>query len=974
MSVSARGRFGRADAVWLLLLVTVFLSLALLGANRLGLWQPWETEYALMARDFGTVEEWSLTQTLRDAGFSPDDEQPLIWARQNGNWLVPENLAGDEVRKPWLMTLLLGVGYTIGDGSELGLRLPLVALGLLTLLALYGTLRAFVRPGRAFAAALVTGTAPMFLMSACNLAGVMISTSVTTLALCAYALALCRNGRTLWLLPAGLLTGFSLWAGGITALLLVLGTVACYGLWTLRDGWRRILQPVPLVAIAVAALVTIGPGLRAWASVGFNEAKDSIGMFIPLGVCLVALVMAWTSDRFGRHGAFGLLLVVAGALAVSVPPILAYLDAVPASDFGDFLDASRTAFSGGDTRALSAITWPSEHLSGFLLYNDLLGDMGSRQHISFDLFIRQIGFAAYPYTMFVPFGLAYLTQTIVPEPGDEAAAGSDDAGSADTAGLKMLLMAWFAVALGLSGISATLSRHLLFQGIVPMALPVGLLLTDRGYLRALRRNRTVQYLIGFGCVCVLFVLTKDLRTTQNLEFHIHGPEVLYEFLLVDHRSEQFPMVYKMTGMSRFMLLWTGLVAVYFWMLLAFQDELADRVDGWARRPVKITRWWAWPLWPVIVVAKIFTRYVFIPINRALAVLLWPIRAILTNSKGFAVAIVVSFLVFAGATATAYLPGLTDHLSIKGVVDTYRTLAEDGEVLYWVGGSDRRLTYYLADETVANEAGTDNSIDEIRSVAGLRPHYCGDESRMWAFVPRESLPQAYYEVRRDGGDEECRDDRDLVVLNADSSRYVLVSNRLRSEREDGRVEVNENPLAEHVFTRETLPQDSDPHACFGGFRWAVAQIEEAGVCPTWGLLTPDVQYTFDDKLRFLGYRMMGEDGEPVTRAGSGDVVYLETYFEVLGRVTSNREMFVHIDFGGQRINGDHDVCDGEFPMNYWVPGEIVRDRFKLVIDRGSTEGDYAILFGFFSGDNRMTVAPAIADDRVNAGTFHITGGL
>jgi hypothetical protein len=299
---------------------------------------------------------------------------------------------------------------------------------------------------------------------------------------------------------------------------------------------------------------------------------------------------------------------------------------------------------------------------------------------------------------------------------------------------------------------------------------------------------------------------------------------------------------------------------------------------------------------------------------------------------------------------------------------------------------------MGEDTILLPSGEANPVDEIRVISALRPYFCQPEERVFALLDRDDLAQAYYEIRRNTptGDDsfECVDDRDLWVLDARSSRYLLVSNQANPETEpwwlpysdtvsqedpeayfpfSSRPEpgssfsfiwnnlypgtTNQNPLAEHVFTHETLPED---------------------------LMEVETGYTFDNAIKIIGYRVVNADGDIVLEASSGDVLYLETYFEVIwdgaNERPSNREMFIHIDYGNQRLNGDHDVVDGIFPINYWVPGEIVRDRYELVVDRGSAAGNYGIHIGFFSGDSRMITEPTTPDNRIRLGFLRITGGL
>ena len=98
--------------------------------------------------------------------------------------------------------------------------------------------------------------------------------------------------------------------------------------------------------------------------------------------------------------------------------------------------------------------------------------------------------------------------------------------------------------------------------------------------------------------------------------------------------------------------------------------------------------------------------------------------------------------------------------------------------------------------------------------------------------------------------------------------------------------------------------------------------------------------------------------------------MTTYWEVLSRIPSDAEMFIHVDFGGNRINGDHKPVGGKYPMQYWVPGDIIRDVHSMPVSRADKSGDYTVWGGFFRGDDRLKVSPRVGDDRVNFGRVAI----
>ena len=945
MSPRRQGPVRAADFIWLLVLTGFFLGFYLYAAGSWGFWEPWETDYAQIGRRLSTVENFDLGVLASEAGAEPREGVELAWQRRLASWVAPEDTSGSIVKKPWLTAVMLQVGYGIGGGSEFGLRLPFAGLGILALLFLFSTLRSFVGPHRAGAAALITGTSPLFFMSSVSLAGSMVGIAVTSMAICAYAMALCRKGNPGWLVLAGLLTGACVWAGGVHHIVLVLGTVAGLSIWELQKEPQALRNPVSISLAALVFVPSVGYACFEWFANGFAQSKDLIGLLLPVGLTLTAIALATSTAAFKRHGAAGWLIAVAGALVVAVPPINLYLETIPQANFADLVAALTSAVDTGSTTALASLSFATESLAKALLYNDFLSGSTLGDHVSFDTYVRQIGFSTFPYAILVPFGLAYLTQTVSKTAEDGLVVGSTDAQRPSVSSLKVLMLIWFAIGIGLVAVSATLAHHFQFYAVVPMAVGVGLLLTDMGYWRELRKNQTVHALIGLICVCLLMVLTKDLKTTQDLEFGQRGPEVLFEMMLVDG-SHTFPSEFELGGVRTFRAFWLVLFAGYFWFLLGFQDLLPDRLDRLVSRERSGRRaWYTVPPRLLGAGARPIIRWLVVPLMRMLALAATPARKALNSAAFFAAAMVLSGVVFAAVTTNVYLPNLSNHLSHRGLIDTYKTMAREGEVFYWVGGSRSGSNYYLGEDTVRIDAGADNPVDEIRSNSGLRNYFCENGERMFALIDRDSLPQAYYEVMR-GDDEDCDPDRDFWVLDGRSSRYVLVSNQLQPDRDDGVVEENQNPLLEHIFTAENLPD----------------------------LITPDTEYSFDGKIRLAGYRLFDEEGAVVQSAESGDVLYLETFFEVTERVTANREMFIHVDFGGQRINGDHDVCDGEFPMNYWVPGEFVRDRFELTVERASAAGEYDIMIGFFSGDNRMTVSPTVGDNRVRLGALVITGGL
>jgi hypothetical protein len=275
----------------------------------------------------------------------------------------------------------------------------------------------------------------------------------------------------------------------------------------------------------------------------------------------------------------------------------------------------------------------------------------------------------------------------------------------------------------------------------------------------------------------------------------------------------------------------------------------------------------------------------------------------------------------------WMPEISNHTSQRGVFETFQADAKPGEPLmrYDVLGRDNSV--YLGDiETIKN---TRQFLDKLQK-----------DERFFAIIPRKNLARINYEVRRETT-------KNLPVLDARSSRLLLVSNKPTDGRED------KNFIAESIIEDESVIQntiefetkDGKQHPVFDG------QLEMVGI-------------SYD--------RKPGKDGVPEYKWDETAVI--DYYFRVKKRVPNNQKIFVHVDYPGNRINGDHYPNDGNFPTNYWLPGDLVRSRHHLKIPNYSTPGVYTLNFGFFVGSKRMAVTPRKAHDggnRVKVGKIKVT---
>ncbi len=488
------------------------------------------------------------------------------------------------------------------------------------------------------------------------------------------------------------------------------------------------------------------------------------------------------------------------------------------------------------------------------------------------------------------------------------------------------------VGFGVVGLSASLAHVYMIPTVLPLCAGSALALTDTRWLRALSRDRAVFRAIGLVSLLLLLVTSKDMRGTYDLEMGRPGPHFFFEFLLLDG-DVAFPDDYAFRYMSLFVAGWAAIVGLYFadifGTLRGWRDGLArirpggtpnpGRLRGWYRRSLK-TGWLA-SLQRLalrsfdVAIASVETRRAGLTLGGA-------------GGQLIAIAFTGLSLLWTVELVLYDVPSVTNHFSQKNLLTTFEELAPDGASLHTAGISDDDQSYYM----------TGTEMVALDRVDDLRDLFCQAEGPVFAVVPFGRLAEAHYRVRHaiggrrgevEDGDN-CEGGLDFYVVDGRSSRYVLVSNVLPEGRED------ESVIGAHVFTTDTLPPEAQDVA------------EEV---------------TVDGKLRLVAVELSPREID------SGDLT-VAAYWEVLERPSSNYEVFIHVDKGGNRLNGDHDTVGGNYPMRYWVPGEVVRDSFVIDVSRADSAGEYTAWYGFFRGDDRLVVDPPRGDNRVNLGTLRV----
>jgi len=875
----------------------IAVSLGLLyafPAASLGFWEPWETVVATIA--------WQVATDPLQSVFMPMHE-------------------GVIVGRPWLETGMLALGYKLGGGSEFGFRLPFLALNLFTAVFTFYVIRALFGRWRALAASILFGVAPGILLASVNVAGAAHYIGPITLAMVSAAALFAAPERfTRSLLPLlGLWLALCFWGLGVPGLAAPLGVIALYAVGSRHAGSRGTFRTLPvfvgggvaLLSVALPLLWTLhvgaselgelvaavdGDGLNldatfsAQMAAGWVLTREVVAMFIAIGLPVGVLIAATPGSRADAllnptFGSFSLVILLVGV-------------AIPVS-------AVFTAVGQNPELGLN-------NAMGFMLTSTLLTERVLPEHVTFDIFIRLVGFSAYPTVALAPFGFAYLLRT------STDGSATDDA-SEGARSFKMFVLIWIAVCFVVFGLAATLARSYVFALVYPITLGVALSLTDRAYLKALFSNRLAFHVIGAATLFLLVVLSKDVRGTYNLELGRPGPHVIFESLLTDGKVA-FPDIYSLAWVSLFIVAWALTILVFFGRPIHYLRVITRSVDQ--VRPKERTSLIKRAFGKAIDLALRVVRPVLQLATRLVDLAVGPILRRFAPGSIALTVFTCLVAVWGYKLANFDIPTMTNHFSMKGLVDTYEVSSDPDDVLIRLGADTMLNSYYLRDRDV----------QEINNVSELGTLFCEAEGRVFAIMAASYLAEAYYTVRTTSAESDECEEQDLYVIDARSTRFILASNRLRSDRGD----TQQSIIAENVFTEETIPSDA---------------------------VRLDEPYLVDNRIELIAYRV------PESTSGDFD---LETFWRVNSRPRAGYQSFIHVDYSGNRINGDHDLVEGAFPMNYWVPGEIVRDRFTLEVSRTDPRGEYTIFYGFFRGDNRLTVnRPSTTENRIPLGTILVT---
>jgi hypothetical protein len=272
----------------------------------------------------------------------------------------------------------------------------------------------------------------------------------------------------------------------------------------------------------------------------------------------------------------------------------------------------------------------------------------------------------------------------------------------------------------------------------------------------------------------------------------------------------------------------------------------------------------------------------------------------------------------GVLCFGFYGALARRLSPKAVYGEYAARHAANEPLAVLGLGVTSARYYAEGAPTREMSGTRHAtrwLLEGRAVAST--------SRRWLVFRAEELPEMNALFRQTTG-------VNLPILGTTDGESLLASSALGAE-------ANANPLEPFVLN---APPEMIQHP---------------------------VDASFDGRVETIGWELHDERGRLASYATAGRRYRLTVYHRVIAALNRRYRAFVHIDGEGRRHNGDHEPVAGHYGTHLWRAGDVIADPYELVLEPNFTAGDYRLYYGFYIGRQRLEVTRGVArDDRLDAG--------
>lgn len=900
----------RGLIVALVILGGLVVGFLLTGLGSMGMWEPWEASEVMVASEYQEREPWDASVVERNP------EAPGY------NWAVPTRdgvPVATSLLKVWFVGAMLpdkGAEISQVMGAlERGARLPIaIAVALLALGIFFWVRRRFDTLSALLASTALL-TMPVIYFGAHNVSTHLLGVVTTSGALlCFMQLVRARGASMRWIYGAGfgVMLAASFLDQRLPGLLTVLMVIVAAGVAQIAyETGRDESQWAPPKRDLFASLIIALSPLLWMAYIGMSGGKAALEAphtgqlllvaFFSAALLAGALVMRRTDvgrALFSLQGALGL-----GIAAITVGAVMfAYADVNP------------TLLQHGEVYGKIPVLT-------FALEQEVQSGGLASKHQHFDLWLRQIGFATFPWVALIPAGLAYLSLPGAERPEEDV----------DGPGLeRRMLLIWAMVSLGVIAVTST-NGHYFFAGYAPLAIGVGVMLGDVSFWKKIARHKPILLQL-LGLVGAAFILTLG----KDLERYPHRFVELYAALpakLTLPEEFSWGRTYKPMKYVMFLAMIAGSFGLISWgiALLGWLREVPARWKAFRAGEAPFFEGPEDGETPMSARAKARTAWLegegMLP----------KLVNLIEGAAWRPVIWAAVFVLFGALSLWSYLPKATFNFSQRHIFETYLASAagEGGEKLYRYQSPQKKGSLYLRDVPVIK-----SSSEFIKMLDA--------PERFYAVIPRERLAQVNYDSRRE------RDRENVHVLDARSSGLILLSNKLGDGEED------QNFIADAILApSEAVPEE---------VQYVVRYKDKDGKL---------VHPTFDGKIQLLGYSFEGKKkgaqrGKGVPVFDWGEEIVLTTYFRVLGRVPSNQKIFLHIDTRGNRLHGDHYPIGGDFQTNYWLPGDIIKDTHSIPVENYTRQGQYMMGMGFYKGNDRMKAAPDAAHqgNRVKLGELMV----
>jgi mannosyltransferase len=128
----------------------------------------------------------------------------------------------------------------------------------------------------------------------------------------------------------------------------------------------------------------------------------------------------------------------------------------------------------------------------------------------------------------------------------------------------------------------------------------------------------------------------------------------------------------------------------------------------------------------------------------------------------------------------------------------------------------------------------------------------------------------------------------------------------------------------------------------------------------------------DDIHLLGYRLEGDDGD-LTFAPE-ETVYLTLYWRTQVPLHMDYTVFTHLldATGWLRGQQDNPPVYGTYPTGQWAVGEIIVDKYDIVLEAGAPPGTYALELGMYN-PTTMDRLPVQDEEGKNLGDHVLLSG-